>query len=560
MAQPIETPLVRPMADATELLQEARAAFARRDWVRARDGFLAARTHGPLAGDDVYQLADAAWWLGLIDESLSAYEEAYRLYLHGALPRLAAVSAFMVGYVLSMRGEGAIGSGWISRAVRLLRDQPECLEQGFRVYMDFEMAFQQGELDAALAAVRTIQEMGSRYKDPNLVALGILGEGRVLIKQGQVPRGMDLLDEAMLAAVSDDLDPSWAGNIYCHLMRACYELADVRRAGEWTQATARWCERFPAAGPFMGICRVHRAQVLQIHGGWEQAEQEATRVCREMAHFDVGTVAEAHYQVGEIRRLRGDLAGADEAFRQAHKLGHHLQPGLALLRLDQGRSDAALTSIKAALAGEARDRLARARLCTAQVEIALAVGEVETARQASDELNETARTYGSSGLEAAAHQARGAVLLAEGQAVEALQALRAACRCWQTLNAPYETARVRVLLARAYEVLADGDAATRELEAAEAEFTRLGAGRDARKVADLRRLPPLPAGLTEREAEVLALVAAGESNRAIAATLFISQKTVARHLSNIFAKIGVSSRTAAAAYAFEHGLAARANG
>jgi DNA-binding NarL/FixJ family response regulator len=364
----------------------------------------------------------------------------------------------------------------------------------------------------------------------------------------------------MLAALSNELDPGWAGNIYCQLMRACYELSDLRRAGEWTQATARWCESLPAAGPFMGVCRVHRAQVFQVRGAWEQAEREAARACEELADFDLGTVAEGYYQVGEVRRLRGDLSGAEQAFRQAHALGRDPQPGLALLRLAQGRIDAASASIRAALAAESRDRLARARLCAAHAEIALECGEIEEARLACEELEETASSYRSSGLEAAAPQARGAVLLAARRPAEALQALRLACLRWQQLNAPYEAARVRFLLARAYDALGNQDAASLELDAAAAVFSRLGARLDAERVAHLRGRTSLPGGLTERETEVLVLVAAGKTNREIAASLFISEKTVARHLSNIFDKLDLPSRTAAAAYAFAHGLAPRGRG
>jgi DNA-binding NarL/FixJ family response regulator len=264
--------------------------------------------------------------------------------------------------------------------------------------------------------------------------------------------------------------------------------------------------------------------------------------------------------VGEVRRLRGDLAGAEEAFRQAHALGRDPQPGLAMLRLAHGQVTAALASIRATLAAERSDRLARARLCAAQVEIALEAGDIEAARLASEELTETANIYHSSGLEAAAPQAQGAVLLADGRPADALQALRLACLRWQQLNAPYEAARVRLLLARAYDALGNRDAATLELDAAEAVFTRLGAAPDAKRTASLRSRTRLPDGLTEREAEVLALVAAGKTNREIADALVISEKTVARHLSNIFTKLDLPSRTAAAAYAFEHGLARRSRG
>jgi DNA-binding NarL/FixJ family response regulator len=333
------------------------------------------------------------------------------------------------------------------------------------------------------------------------------------------------------------------------------ELADVRRAAAWTEATSRWLAGLPPAVLFTGICRVHRSQVLQRRGAWSQAEREAALVCRDLADLHVAGAAEGHYQLGELRRLRGDLAGAEDAYRHAHELGRDPQPGLALLRLAQGRAATAAASIRAALTAVVHDRLARAQLCAAQVEIALAAGDPDSAATACEELTGTASTYGSSGLEAAALQARGAVLLAGGRPEAALPTLRAACRRWTELDAPYDAARVRLLLAGAYRALGDADAALRELDAAGAVFERLGATPDADRAAPLRGRPALPAGLTAREAEVLALVAAGRTNREIAQLLVLSHKTVARHLSNIFAKLEVTSRTQAAAYAFEHGLA-----
>jgi DNA-binding CsgD family transcriptional regulator len=375
-----------------------------------------------------------------------------------------------------------------------------------------------------------------------------------------VPEGLALLDESMVTVLSEELTPEWAGNIYCHLMAACHELGDIRRAAEWTEAMTRWVEGLPAAVLFTGICRVHRSQVLQTKGAWEGAEREAVLVCEQLEGISVGTVAEGHYQLGEIRRLRGDLAGAEGAYRRAHQLGRDPQPGLALLRLAQGRVDTASASIRAALAAEPDNRLARARLCCAQAEIALAAGDLDMARSSRDELERIASSYGSSGLKAMALAVRGAVALAEGPPEAALPILRAACRRWQDLDAPYDAARVGLSLSLAYHALGDAESAAREQDAAGAVFERLGAALDARKAASLRNRTALPDGLTGREAEVLALVATGRTNGEIAASLFISEKTVARHLSNIFTKLGLSSRTAAAAYAFEHDLASPRRG
>lgn len=542
------------MADLAQCLNVARDAFARGDWGAAFEAFQAARALGDLPADDWFALADSAWWLGLVDESLNAWEEAYRLYLRGAQPRRAAMSAMYLAAHSSERGDVATGSGWMSRMQRLLHDAPEGAEHGYPLYFETFAAMGSGELEGAADSARRMQEMGRRFDDPNLVALGVVGEGRAMIKQGRVAEGLALLDESMLAALSDELHPVWTGAVYCHLMDACRELAELRRASEWTHAAERWCDKIPDAALYRGICRVHRAQVLAVHGAWDQAEQEASRACADVIHLHVGTVAEGHYEIGEIRRLRGDLSGAEEAFKRAHELGRDPQPGLALVRLAQGRLDAAAVSIRSAVEGQTMDRLARAQLRVAQVEIALATGDMETALAASEDLQETASAYGSSGLEAAARQAKGAVLLAHGQAAEALITLRAACRLWQELDAKYNAAKTRILLAEAYEALEDNDAVALELDAACGAFERLGAAVDVQIVGRLQGRSVLPGGLTEREAEVLRLVAAGKKNREIASVLFISEKTVHRHLSNIFAKLGISSRTAATAYAFENGL------
>jgi DNA-binding NarL/FixJ family response regulator len=464
------------------------------------------------------------------------------------------MSAMFLAVHSTTRGDVSIGSGWMNRVHRLLSDQPEGAEHGYPSYLQIFSDMARGDLEGAASLARGMQEIGRRFRDPNLIALGVLGEGRALIKGGTVGEGMRLLDEAMLAALSEELHPMWTGAIYCHLMDVCRELSDLRRAGEWTRAASRWCETLPKAALYRGICRVHRAQVLQAQGEWEEAEQEAILACDDARSMHVVTVAEGQYELGEVRRLRGDLEGAEDAYKRAHELGRHPQPGLALLRLAQGRVDAGAASIRAALAGETFDRLARARLCAAQVEIALAAGDTETARLASQELEATAKVFGSSGLHAASEQASGAVLLADNKASESLRALRAAYRLWQELDAPYNGARSRLLLAVAFRALGDDDAAALELSAAHRVFERLGATLDARRVAELRNHSSLPDGLTEREAQVLRLVATGKSNRGIATDLVLSQKTVERHLSNIFSKLGISSRTEATAYAFEHGL------
>ncbi len=523
-----------------------RDAFARRQWQEAYDAFLSCDT---LDADDLDALGETAHWIGRPDEAIRAYGEAYTKHVAAGGKRQAALSAFMAAIFLRLRGEGAQADGWMARAHRLLIDADEGAEHGYPLYLE-TAGLMGSDLDAAVASARRMQDLGRRYDDATLVALGTFFEGRALVKQARVGEGRALLDEAMLAALSDELKPMWTGAIYCGLLDACHELADHRRAHEWTEATGRWCSPLPVASLYPGICRVHRAENLSHRGAWEQAETEALLACADMADIDVFAVADGLYQVGEVRRRRGDLAGAEEAYTKSHDLGRDPQPGLSLLRLAEGKVAAASSSIAAAIVGFGGSRLERAPLHAAEVEIALAAGDVERAQAAANEVAETAETFDSDGLRAIAHRGCGAVALANGQAVAALGRLRLSVNLWQELDAPYEAARTRVLLAEAYAALGDDDAASRERTAATACFERLGAAGD---LATPDQPAPALCGLTPRELEVLQLVATGMSNRDIAGHLYLSEKTVARHLSNIFGKLDVGSRTAATAYAFEHG-------
>ncbi|HEY2330758.1 MAG TPA: LuxR C-terminal-related transcriptional regulator [Acidimicrobiales bacterium] len=525
----------------------AREAFRRREWQSAYEGFRACEA---LDADDQDSLAESAHWLGHAGEVVAAYAEAYRLHLEAGEEGRAALSAFMIAIYRRLGGEGAQADGWQARAQRLLAGVAEGAEHGYPLYLH-TAGLLATDLDAAIDSARRMQDLGRRFHDETLVALGGFFEGRALVKQAHVEEGLALLDEAMLAALSDRLKPLWTGAIYCGLLDACHELVDHRRAREWTQATERWCSPLPVASLYPGICRVHSADMLQLHGEWTRAEAEALDVCRDMASIDVFAAADAHYAVGEIRRRRGDLAGAQEAYTRSHELGRDPQPGLALLRLAQGRSEAASSSIGAAVASFSGSRLERALLLGAQVQIALAAGDLDLAEASATELAETAEVFDSPGLRAAAQWARGAVALAQGRPVVALGLLRMALAFWQDFDAPYDAARTRVLLAEAYQALDDTDAATRERAAARACFERLGA------VADLGSLddkPASPGGLSPRELEVLRLVATGQTNRQVAAALFLSEKTVARHVSNIFTKLDVTSRSAATAFAYSNGL------
>jgi ATP/maltotriose-dependent transcriptional regulator MalT len=524
-----------------QLLAEARSSYARCDWTTAREAFRAVGDDLQEA-DDLYALANTSWWLGDLDQAMPDLQRAYRCYLDEQSPRTAALVALDLGYTYALRGDEAQASGWLSRAVRLLESEPECAEQAYLTYLDYEQAFGAGDLERAFALARAIAAAGEAFGDPTLAALGVLGQGRVMVARGEVARGMPLLDEAMVAAVSDQLDPGWAGNIYCNLMLVCYELADWGRASEWTTVTARWCESMPGAGPFMGICRVHRAQVLQAHGAWDEAEAEARRVCDELAHFHPGMVGEARYALGDLQRQRGDLDGAEASYLEAHRLGRDPNPGLQLLRLAQGRRNAAVSGISGALDSAGPDRLARARLLPAAVRIFLAVDHVERARPVADELEGIADTFGSDGLRAEAGAANGAVLLAEGSAEPAAYVLGKVLRQYQRLKMPYEAACTRLLLADAYRLLGRDEDARLETDAATTELAGLLAV--APSIGGPRERTD---GLSPREAEILALVADGLSNQQIAAHLYLSVRTVERHLATTYRKLGLHGRSARAA-------------
>jgi ATP/maltotriose-dependent transcriptional regulator MalT len=525
--------------------------------VAARAAFERAKVTTPLTHDDVYALSNCHWWLGDLTAALALQQEAFQGYHDDGETASAAMVAIDVGYTLSLRGDDAHASGWISRARRLLDGLGERPEHGYLAYLAFEQALVRGDLAAAFDAADRVRALGARYDDETLTALGVLGEGRVLVRRGELGAGLPLLDDAMVAAVSDVLDPAWAGNIYCHLMSACHEIADVRRAAEWTDATARWCESMPGAGPFLGICRVHRAQTLQVQGAWDAAEREARRVCDELADLDVMIVAEARSLLGDLHRQRGDLDAAEAAYLASHQLGGDPQPGLALLRLARGDVAGAASSLRAALVARDDDPLGRARLLPAAVEIALAAGDLDAARIHSEHLDAAAEAFATTGFTVLASLTRGTLYLATDEVERAVTVLRTALHAAQELEAPYDVARARSLLAEAYERLGDHELAALERNAADGAYAALGA-------------QPYPSpsprrgrrddGLTPREVEVLGLVATGCSNQEIAEQLVLSVRTVERHLAGIYLKLdlhGRSARAAAVSYALQHGVLPR---
>ena len=534
----------------------AREALERHEWQQAYD---AASSAGEAEGEQeaarLVLLADASWWLGRLDDCINARERAYALYDEVDDRRRAGQCAVWLYEHHCFKARPAIAGAWLRRAQQALADDPECAEHGAVLLREAESANGAGDLERAADLAHTVVELGRRLRSPDVEAEALQTLGRVLIDQGRAAEGLANLDEAMLFAVEGRLGPYATGKVYCSLISACEELGDLRRATEWTEATSRWSQRHPLA-VFPGLCRVHRASALRWRGAWADAEREATLACDELAELNLPNAAAGFVEIGEIRRRLGDLAGAEEAFRSAEELCGQPPAGLALLRLAQNRIDAASAIIQRALEGEGWNRLSRARLLAASAQIAIAAGDTVTAGAAVDELETIAGEYDSPILLATAATCRGRLLLATGDAA-ACPALRAALTCWQKLEVPHEVATARTLLGLACRDLGDHEAAVASFAAAESAFEELGATLDARLVRDLTSPRHLPGGLTEREAQVLRLVAAGHTNRAIATELCLSEKTVARHLSNIFTKIGVSSRAAATAYAFDHRIVER---
>jgi len=541
-------------------LERGRQAYAGRAWREAYTQLAAADAEAPLAPADLECLAQAAYLIGRDADAAALFRRAHHVLIDHGRPERAARWGFWLSITALFRGDFAEGTGWLARIQRLVGDT-ECAEQGFACLLSGLMQMGRGDVAGARASFERAISLADRFGDRDLLAFGLLGRGQVLIRLQRVVEGMPQFDEAMITVAGGQVSPMVAGMVYCGVILTCQSIFDWRRCKEWTQALSEWCATQPDLVPYRGQCLVHRSEILQLQGQWSDAVAEAKRAIESFAGRSDSFAGRAFYQLAELHRLRGERALAEESYREAGHRGTEPQPGLSLLRLAQGDVAAAKAAMRRVVGEGGHGRgpgvgAARPEVLRACVEIMIATDEIALAKAAAAELAELAASMDALFLRASSRYATGAVHLAEGNAQLALAALREAWGAWQELEAPYEAARARVLIARACQSLGDEDTARSHYDAAARTFERLGAAPALATLAQATatRAAPPDAPLSSRELEVLRLIAQGRSNRQIAGQLFISEHTVARHVSNIFHKLGVASRVAATAFAFERKL------
>ncbi len=542
--------------ESDDPLLRAREAYAARYWRDARSYFGEADHDGDLSASDLEDWGNAALLAGHDRESDAVRERAHHAYLDRGDFNGAARSAFWLALTLLMRGEPARAQGWFARPRGIFTEEVfaasvwrgyECLNAGMRALLSGENERSHEQLSQALDIARD-------HHDPDLELLARNGHSQALLALGRMSEGMAEMDEVMVLATTGAANPQAIGQVYCAAILVCRGCLDLARSREWTEALSRWCESQSGLVHYRGQCVVHRSEVLQLQGQWDAATVEVDTILDRLAQ-DPGRVdaslGMAHYQRGELHRMRGESRDAERAYRAALAAGQDPQPGLALLRATQGRTESAMFALRRAMA-ESRTDFVRTRLLPALVEVALATEDFATAHDAVMELDVAASRLTSPYLNAVRSQSSGAMTLAEGNPADAIAMLREALQGWSNVGAPYDAARCRVLIARACRLLGDDETADLEAAVAREVFTSLGARPDLAILdADSSRRPAAPDRLTPREVEVLRLLAAGQSNRQIADEFVLSERTVARHVANIFVKIGVNSRAAATAYAYD---------
>jgi DNA-binding CsgD family transcriptional regulator/predicted negative regulator of RcsB-dependent stress response len=547
------------MAESDAVVR-GRLAYERREWGAAYAEFAMADRDSRLQGGDLELYATAAYLVGEDAVAKSGWTRLHHELVDRGRPEHAARWGFWLSLSLLLTGEMAQCTGWLARSQRLIKDRKEgCAEEGYGLIVTGLLAMAKGDLESSGCDFAEAVALADRFEDSDLMSLALLGQGQVLIQSRQIAEGTARLDEAMVEVTAGDVSPVLTGIVYCAVILTCQRIFDLRRAREWTKELDDWCASQPGLVPYRGQCLVHRSEILQLQGDWPGALAEARKGRQHLADRSDAIVGRACYQQGELHRLRGEFDKADEMYREAGRNGREPHPGVSLMRLAQGRVDAAAAAIRSVVetAGAAQGAgagLSRADLLGAFVNIMLATDDRQAACRAADELAGIAAEVDAPFLHAMSNSATGAVLLAEGEVEAAVSTLRQSLASWRELGTPYEAARAQVLIGQACRHLGDRESARSFYDAARSVFTELGATPDLlglERLMETGRDGPIGA-LSAREREVLAFVAAGRTNREIAGELAISERTVARHLSNIFDKLSVTTRTAAAAIAHEH--------
>lgn len=537
--------------------EQGREAFQQRAWKDAYDKLSKAHNESPLDAKDLELLASAAYLTGKSSESNAIWSRAHSAYLKGGDTNGAIRCAFLISFTLFHIGEYARGGGWYARARSLMdKGSSDCVEKGYLLLLVALQFLNEEDDQESLTTFEQVGKIADRHRDRDLMTLSRLGRGHTLVRLGEKQEGVRLLDEAMAAVDAGEISPIFVGIIYCTVIETCHEIFDLNRAYQWTEALTDWCEGQPQLIPFRGECLVRRSQIMQLHGKWPKAIEEAGKAIEFLTSFIPWPATRAaFYQFGELHRLRGEFVKAEEAYRQAINWGRKINPGLALLRLAQGDIKSAEKCIESGLK-ESTGISSRSRVLPAFIEIMLAANNAASARQAADELTGIANSLNAALINGLAAMWEGAVLLHERKTQKALAQLHNAGTIFEKLAAPYEMARVRLLIGKAYQALGDTVTAKMEFQAARSVFQQLGAIPDAEQAESFLsgKRPGNLHGLSHREMEVLCLIVRGLTNRAIADELFISERTVERHVSNIFIKMDVSSRSAVTAYAYDHKL------
>lgn len=542
--------------DRSQSLARGSEAYLHRQWRNAFTFLSEADSQSPLQPSHLLQLAQAALLIGKEQEGADALARAHQSFLADGHTAPAVRCAFWLGFTAMLNGETAKATGWLARASRLMEGHPDCIETGYLLLPNGYRLVHSGDPESAESYFKQAVAIAKRFDDKDLMALALQGQGRSLIRKGDIEQGLALLDEAMIAVTAGEVSPLNAGGVFCSVLDACGEIFDLQRAQEWSIALKTWCDSQPDIMPYRGHCLIRRSELLHLHGAWSEAYEEAKRACECLAlPSPRAALGGAFYQIGEIERMRGNLTEAEKAYEQAGRWMPNCGPGLARLRLAQNKVDAANALVRR-MAEHVRAPASRALVLDAWVEIALAANDLDSARAACSELARISERMNFPFVRALLARNAGALLLADNDSHAALTELERSRALWHELQVPYEAARVRCLMARAYRKLGDDDSAAIAFAEAQKTFESLGASIDLACLKEEHRAcrSHNVGSVTKREIEVLRLVAAGKTNRAIAAALDISEKTVARHLSNIFTKLNLDSRTAATVYALEQKL------